>query len=112
MQKESYMKEILNKYSDMVYRIALTRLRNKENAEDIYQDVFVKFSEKMPKFENKEHEKAWFIRVTLNLTKNFLSANWNTKVVGLDEDIPSKEEEISDIYSAVMSLPENYRTVI
>ena len=34
------------------------------------QEVFMKFSEKMPIFENKEHEKAWFIRVTINLTKN------------------------------------------
>lgn len=112
MQKEKYMKEILDKYSDMVYRIALTRCRNKENAEDVFQDVFVKFSEKLPKFENEEHEKAWFIRVTLNLTKNLLTANWNTKVVGLDEDIMVENEETSDIYSAVMALPDNYRMVI
>lgn len=112
MQKEKYMKEILDKYSDMVYRIALTRCRNKENAEDVFQDVFVKFSEKLPKFESKEHEKAWFIRVTLNLTKNLLTANWNTKVVGLDEDIMVENEETSDIYSAVMALPDNYRMVI
>lgn len=112
MQKEKYMKEILDKYSDMVYRIALTRCRNKENAEDVFQDVFVKFSEKLPKFENEEHEKAWFIRVTLNLTKNLLTANWNTKVVGLDEDIVVENEKSSDIYSAVMALPDNYRMVI
>ena len=81
MQKERYMKDILDKYSDMVYRIALTRCRNKENAEDVFQDVFVKFSEKMPKFESEEHEKAWFIRVTLNMTKNLLQSSFNKRVV-------------------------------
>ena len=70
MQKEQYLKEIIEKHSDMVYRIALTRCESVENAEDIFQDVFMKFSEKMPKFENEEHEKAWFIRVTIKLSKN------------------------------------------
>ena len=69
MQKEIYMRKIVEKYSDMVYRIALTRTETIENAEDIFQEVFVKFSEKMPRFENDEHAKAWFIRVTINLSK-------------------------------------------
>ena len=44
MQKEIYMRKIVEKYSDMVYRIALTRTETIENAEDIFQEVFVKFS--------------------------------------------------------------------
>lgn len=112
MVKEVYMKEILEKYSDMVYRIALTRCRNRENAEDIFQDVFIKYSEKNPKFENEEHEKAWFIRVTINMTKNLLSAGWNKKSVELDENIMLENKEEYDVYSAVCELPNNYRTVI
>ena len=112
MQKETYMKEILEKYSDMVYRIALNRCRNKENAEDVFQDVFVKYSEKMPNFENEEHEKAWFIRVTINLTKNLYTSSWNTKNVELDENIVFEREEEYDVYSAINVLPPNYKTVI
>ena len=112
MVKEVYMKEMLNKYSDMVYRIALTRCRNKENAEDIFQDVFVKFSEKLPEFESEEHEKAWFIRVTLNLTKNLLMASWNTKIVELDENISFETKNEYDVCSAIDSLPNNYKTVV
>ena len=112
MVKEVYMKEILNKYADMVYRIALTRCRNKENAEDVFQDVFIKFSEKMPKFENEEHEKAWFIRVTINFTKNLLTANWNTKIVELDENISFETQNEYDVCSAIDTLPSNYKTVI
>ena len=112
MRKETYMKEILDKYSDMVYRIALTRCQNRENAEDIFQDVFIKFSEKMPKFKNSEHEKAWFIRVTINMTINMLKLNWNTKVDELDENMVSETKEEIDVYSAVCKLPDNYRMVI
>lgn len=72
MQRENKIKEMIEKYSDMVYRIALTRCGCIENAEDIFQDVFIKLSEKMPNFESEEHEKAWLIRVTINLTKNLL----------------------------------------
>ncbi len=111
-QKEKYIKEIIDKYADMVYRVALTRCGTIENAEDIFQEVFLKFSEKMPKFENSEHEKAWFIRVTINLTKNIKSNNWNKKVVSLDENIPFEEKEESDVFSVVCELPTNYKTVI
>lgn len=112
MQKEQYLKEIIEKHSDMVYRIALTRCGTVENAEDIFQDVFVKFSEKMPKFENEEHEKAWFIRVTINLSKNLKKAVWNNKIVELDENIVFETKEEMDIFKTVCELPQNYKTVI
>ena len=112
MQNENYIKEIIEKYADMVYRIALTRCGTVENAEDIFQDVFVKFSEKMPIFENSEHEKAWFIRVTINLTKNMKNNNWNKKIVYLDEDIIFENKEENDVFTIVNELPKNYKTVI
>ncbi len=112
MQKEEKMKEVLDKYSDMVYRIALTRCRNKENAEDVFQDVFIKYSEKMPKFKSTEHEKAWFIRVTINLTKNILTSNWSTKTTELDENMSYENDQDSVVYSVVCELPLNYKTVI
>ena len=42
MQKETYLKDIINNYSDMVYKVALTRCGNVENAEDVFQNVFMK----------------------------------------------------------------------
>lgn len=112
MQKENKIKDIIEKYSDMVYRIALTRCGTIENAEDVFQEVFIKFSEKAPTFENEEHEKAWFIRVTINLTKNMNTSAWNRKVITLDESINFETKEENDVFSAVCSLPQNYRTVI
>lgn len=112
MQKEEYVKKVIEKYSDTVYRIALTRCGIVENAEDVFQEVFMKFSEKMPKFENEEHEKAWFIRVTINLTKNVKQSAWNRRVVTLDENIEFETQEQNDVFSSVCQLPQNYKTVI
>ena len=111
MQRE-VVEKIIEEYADMVYRIALTRCQSVENAEDIFQEVFMKFSEKNIKFESKEHEKAWFIRVTINLTKNIRSSAWNRRVVSLDENIEFNTKEENEIYSIVCDLPQNYRTVI
>ena len=112
MQNEIYIKEKIEQYSDMVYRIALTRTDTIENAEDVFQEVFIKFSEKLPSFKDAEHEKAWFIRVTINMSKNMKNTAWNRKVVTLDENIKFENQEENDIFSIVCELPENYKTVI
>lgn len=113
MQSEIYVKNMIEKYSDMVYRIALTRCGTIENAEDVFQEVFMKFSEKEPKFENSEHEKAWFIKVTLNMSKNLRKSAWNKKVIAtLDENITFEKEEENNVFYAICNLPQNYRTVI
>lgn len=112
MQNEQYIEKMIEKHSDTVYRIALTRCGTIENAEDVFQDVFIKFSEKLPKFENEEHEKAWFIRVTINLTKNIKQSAWNRKVTTLDENLIFENPEESEVFSVVYKLPQNYKTVI
>lgn len=110
--RNELIKEMLDKYSDMVYRIALTRCKNKESAEDVYQTVFLRYSEKMPKFESEEHSKAWFIRVTINLTKDENTSAWNNKIVALDDMIQFESKEESDLFIDICKLPQNYKSVI
>ena len=112
MQKEIELKQKIEEYADLVYRIALTRCKSVETAEDIFQEVFMKFASKMPNFKSEEHEKAWFIRVTINLSKNFKNLAWNKKVVTLDENIEFETQKEQDVFSVVSNLPQNYRTVI
>lgn len=85
---------------------------SKEVAEDVFQDVFLAFSKKCPKFKDAEHEKAWFIRVTINKTKNIVTSKWNQSVTNLEEDIPFDTEEKHEVYYLVQNLPRDYRTVI
>lgn len=112
MLNNDLFEQVIEKYSDMVYRIALTRCGSIENAEDVFQDVFVKYSEKMPTFESEEHEKYWFIRVTINLTKNLHKSAWNTKITELTDNIAIETEEQLDLLKEVCSLKENYKSVI
>lgn len=108
--------ETIEKYSFMVYRLAYSLVKNKSDAEDIHQEVFVRYITSKPIFENAEHEKAWFIRVTTNLCKNLWKTAWKRKVISLSEyeerienGIGYKEDSIIDV---VKLLPQKYRVVI
>lgn len=110
--KNKYLEKMIEKYSDMVYRLALTRTKSKENSEDVYQDVFLRLSKKLPDFESEQHEKAWLIRVTINCSKNLLSSKFLKYKEELKEDITFETKERHDIYYAVQELPLKYRTII
>lgn len=106
-------KELIEKYFDMVYKIALSQTGNVHHSEDITGDVFLKFLQCRKKFESEEHIKAWLIRVTVNSSKGLFSASWYKKTVPLEEDLPVEmPEEESEVYLQVMKLPKKYRTVI
>lgn len=109
--------EMINKYSDTVYRMAYSLVKNKYDAEDIHQEVFVKFIDKRPKFESTEHEKAWFLRVTINMCKNLWKTAWKQKVISLGDDYEEgletvEEPETDWIIDVVKTLPRKYRVVI
>ena len=68
---------IVDEYKDTVYRTALTVTGNYADAEDITQEVFLKYFQLKPQFETKSHEKAWLLRVTINAGKTS-SAHFGT----------------------------------
>ncbi len=104
--------EIADKYIDTIYRLALARTKSPQYAEDITQDVFVKLLSLKKDFETEEHLKAWLLRVTINLTKDLFASAWYRKTGELSEDVSYEDEEKSDLYYAMMKLPQKYRTVI
>jgi len=77
--------ETIRKNADMVYRLAFSMVKDKYDAEDVQQEVFLRFIRKVPRFESEEHEKAWFIRVTVNLCKNLWKTAWRQKVVSMEQ---------------------------
>lgn len=60
-----FIEYVVEKYSDMVVRIAYQNLKNQADDEDVTQEVFIKLL-KQPDFNDEEHLKAWLIRVTIN----------------------------------------------
>ena len=110
---------MVEKYSEMVYRLAFSMMKNRYDADDIHQDVFVKFLRKPPRFENETHEKAWFIRVTVNCCTNYHKTAWRRKTVSLSEYERQEEDtgvgqqsDAVDLIETVKRLPEKYRAVI
>lgn len=110
--KNIYLENMIEKYSNMVYRLALARTKTKENSEDIYQEVFYRLAKKMPKFESEEHEKAWLIKVTINCSKTLANSKYLNTTEELDENIKFETKERNDVYYEVLKLPVDYRTVI
>jgi RNA polymerase sigma-70 factor (ECF subfamily) len=113
--------DIIHRYQDTVYRIAFTYCRNAPDAQDVAQDVFVRYIKRKPYLKSEEHLKAWLIRVTMNVAKSLLTSSWSKKVVPISENeqsitdgelVITEEHTNADTYSAVMSLPEKYRSVV
>ena len=69
---EQEMQQFVAQYGPLVYRLAMAQLRHTADAEDVYQDVFLKLIRHQPEFQNPAHQKAWFIRVTVNTCKDRL----------------------------------------
>ena len=66
----------------------------------------------MPTFESEEHEKAWFIRVTINCSKNLLNSKFLKNTAELKEEIAFETKERHEIYYAVQKLPVKYKTIV
>jgi len=111
---KEYKNSIIEKYFNMIYKLAIAETKDVHTAEDVTSDVFLKFMQTSKVFDSEEHIKAWLLRVTINASKSFFSSSWFKKTVPLEETLEAAEvpEEESEVYLAVMKLPEKYRTVI
>lgn len=112
MRIESDPEEIIKTYSDMVYRLAFARTGTKEDADEVYQEVFLRLLKKRPVFESEEHCKAWLLRVTVNCSNTLLTSFWKRRTVALEEDLPFEEKESLELYRELSELPQKYRDVI
>ncbi len=116
MTEEYYLK-----YKDTIYKLACTYCKDIGQAEDVFQEVFYKYMMHNPRFRDETHEKAWFIRTTINACKDVLKSKWVRTIVPLeDRDAPLEKRNTADneaeqyeaLKDAVFSLPERYRLPI
>ena len=112
LPREELILEVIEKYNTMVDRLAFSRTKSVQDAEDIMQNVFMKFIKSNINIESYEHIKAWLIRVTINLSKNLLTSAWFKRTTALEEDIVIALKEESEVYKYVLDLSTKYRTVI
>ena len=115
MRSENEIYQAIEQYSDMIRRLCMIHLKNYHDTQDIFQTVFLKYALSSVVFENQQHEKAWFIRVTINACKDLLKNFFRTHVISIDE-VSKQLFELSsdniDILEAVRSLPPKYKNVV
>lgn len=105
--------EAVSLYGDTVYRLAYAKTGSRADADDIYQEVFLRYLRAKPALESANHAKAWFLRVTLNCMKSFWGSPFRRRSVPLDETMPGEGiPEGSGVEAYVKRLPEAYRAVI
>ena len=84
----------------MIYKLVLNQTKSRDIADDVVQDVFLKYIQKDVDFKSEEHVKAWLIRVAINCSKSVFTSSWFKKTEELTDDIPFETPEKSDVYYA------------
>ena len=103
--------ELFDQHHDMVYRLALSYTKSRQDAEDVVQTVFLKLLDgKSPPQPGKE--RAWLAQVTVNACRDLLRTFWRRRTEPLDESIPFESPEDGELYAAVMALPPRYRVAV
>lgn len=109
---ESRIELLYDKYADMLFRLCLVHLGSRSDAEDAVQDVFEKFINHLPSFNDDEHEKAWFIRVAINCCHDRRRKKAYRSFVSLDSiefSAVSPPDESNWVLKELISLPEKYK---
>ncbi|MBQ8016253.1 MAG: sigma-70 family RNA polymerase sigma factor [Clostridia bacterium] len=107
------IKELVDKYSSLIFRISYCILCNPEDAEDAVQETFLKYITKAPEFDSEEHRKAWLIKVSANISKNMLMFRLKRETVSIDEieNIGIGENDY-ETFELIMSLPAKHKIVM
>ncbi len=108
---DEYIEKVVATHSKRLLSAAYAVLKSTASAEDAVQETFIKLITKQPRFNDGEHEKAWLLRVTVNISLNMLKkAERNDLSV---ESEPVFTEDASfQLLDSVLALPVQYRTVI
>lgn len=105
---------IVEQYSDMLFKLALHHVHDYAQAQDIVQDAFMKYLYKAPEFHDREHEKAWLLRITSNLCKDHLKHWWLKKRTDIiyEDMIAGESKETYELLEIVRQLPFHQRNAI
>lgn len=119
------IEEILKKYGDMIYRMAYIQVKNRDVADDMYQEVCMRLIRQNTRVEPEEHLKAWLLRITINCCKDYWKSSWVQRIAwhqGDDTDVEvestyekmdmSENQPMGYVTECVQRLSQKYRVVI
>lgn len=108
---EKYIENAVNRYSDTVFRVAFQYTRDRSDAEDIVQEVFMRLFKKPP-FTDENGLKAWLIRVAINKGKDFIRAQKRRREAVFNYVSPIRTDSHSEVFDALAKLPEQDRNAL
>ncbi len=115
LRSEAYLADAMDQYGDAVYRLALCRLGCRADAEDVYQEVFLRLLRDETDFSDGEHLKAWLLRVTISRCTDMRRSAWFRRTAPLesapDAAVPDSGTE-SELWQFVQALPRKLRDVV
>ncbi len=110
------MEEIIDRYQNTVYGLALARTGSRADADDVFQEVFLAYYQSGKSFRDEEHRKAWLLRTTINQARRVTSSSWRQRTVPLlereDALVQFREPEENRVWEALQDLTEDYRLPI
>ncbi len=107
--------ETVSEFSDAVYRLALSYTGNREDAEDVCQEVFFRLFRKRPALESREHCRNWLLKAAANCSKTLLTSAYRRRGIPLDSIAEQGAEDDYDdgtVLAAVAALPPQQRLCI
>jgi len=128
----SAFEQLVKRYDRNIFRIAQHITQNREDAEDVVQDAFLKAYENLDQFQGNSKFYTWLVRIAVNESLMKLRRRKTSKTVSMDEDVETEEgsmprefadwspnpeqqygqSELSDILrKTIQGLPASFRTV-
>lgn len=106
----------MERWSDMILRVAYTWTGSPQDAQDVCQTVLLKMLTHPQRFDAPRRERSYLLRVTVNCCKDLKKSAWARKRVSLDAAaeaaVSMPEPGESPVLEAVQRLPEKYRQAV
>ncbi len=123
-EKDRLLTEAMDEYGHYLVRLAYSFVKERTKAEDIVQDVFIRYYINLENFEGRSSVKTFLYRITVNECHNYFRS-WAYRKIELKdklapmlqtgksaEDLALVSEQSSDMAEAISKLPLKYREVI
>lgn len=109
---EKFITDAVNEYSDTVFRVAYQYTRDRFDAEDILQEVFLQLLKTRPSLTDGDGVKAWLIRVAINKSKDFLRAGKRRQTVVRESARSAQPNRSDEVFEALSRLCERDRNAL
>ncbi len=114
MNQQFDYQQIVEKYAPSMYRLAYNFCLNRADAEDVVQEVFLRYLEHTPRCTGPGQLRAWLMTATANKCKDLLGSGWKRKTLPLEDNhtSPDDRDEVLEVRSALAKLSPNLYSVV